>query len=94
MASGGSDTHEEHPCGYTALPDDLQRDVYWSTTQIRLPPFYLKTLRAWFCHLEAQFYLRRALSQMAKYYNLISCLPMELVDEPSDLLTAPAETGA
>lgn len=94
MTSSGSDALRVHPEGDSTLLDVQQPDISVSNVGVRLPPFWPKNPRAWFCQVEAQFHLRRITSQSVQYYHVISCLPVELVDELSDLLIAPPPSDA
>lgn len=62
--------------------------------QVRLPPFWTKNPRSWFCQVEAQFHLRRISTQLSRYYHVVSHLPIELVDELDDVLSLPPPEDA
>lgn len=65
-----------------------------SSVQIRLPAFWSKNPRAWFCQVEAQFHLRRITTQLSRYYHVLSSLPPELADQIDDVLAAPPPPDA
>lgn len=69
-------------------------EIQLATIQFNLPPFWSGNPQAWFCQVEAQFSLRRVTSQLAKYYHVVSSLPMNLVEELGDFLATPPSADA
>lgn len=69
-------------------------EAHLSSVQVRLPSFWSKNPRAWFCQVEAQFHLRRITTQISRYYHVLSSLPPELADEIDDVLAAPPPPNA
>ncbi|XP_064469558.1 uncharacterized protein LOC135384277 [Ornithodoros turicata] len=57
--------------------------------EIKLPPFWTKNPRAWFSQVEARFALRHISSQLTKYLNVVSALPMEIAEQVDYLLASP-----
>lgn len=62
--------------------------------QFNLSPFRAWNSRAWLCQAEAQLNLRRVTSQLARYYHVISSLPINLMNELNDLLASPPSADA
>ncbi|XP_064469578.1 uncharacterized protein LOC135384302 [Ornithodoros turicata] len=57
--------------------------------ELKLPPFWTKNPRALFSQVEARFALRHISSQLTKYLNVVSALPMEIADQVDYLLASP-----
>ena len=58
-------------------------------TFTQLPPFWSTRPHAWFAHVEAQFELKRIVSQRTRYNHVVVSLTPELADEVEDIISSP-----
>jgi hypothetical protein len=59
---------------------------------IKLPPFWITRLRAWFTFAKSRFLLRGIEDDQQRFDHVLSALPAEMVSQVIDLVdTLPAE---
>lgn len=82
---------QQHVTAEVSVSAHGMADTQLTMVQFCLPAFWTKNPGAWFCQVEAQFHLCRITSQLARYYYVVFSLPMELVDDLSDIAAPPTD---
>ncbi|XP_014775808.1 uncharacterized protein LOC106873097 [Octopus bimaculoides] len=76
---------------YTDNPPVIDTTLQ-AAISIKVPPFWTHDSPLWFCHIEAQFALRRIMNDAACLTHIIGPLSPEILNEVHDLIMAPPGT--
>ncbi|CAG9824268.1 unnamed protein product [Phaedon cochleariae] len=61
--------------------------------QVKLPNFWRSNPALWFTQVDAQFHIYKVRNDVTKYYTVISALDSSVLQQISDYITSPPETG-